>query len=101
VENSYSQFTHLLGDAFNPDTGGPLWGQQDGNPCGEFYEMAAWPPGSIVMSKVNVPIPQQTPAGEYQLQTGFYNWQTGDRVPLQNGAEGNVSLGTIRVENVE
>lgn len=101
VENVYSQFTHLSGDAFNPATGGPLWGQQDGSPCGDFYAMADWQPGTIVLSKVSIPIPPEAPAGVYQLQTGFYNWMSGERIPVANGSGDTVPLSTVQIEAPE
>lgn len=101
VDNSFSSFTHLLGTAFNPETQGPLWGQQDGNPCGEFYAMADWQPGSIIMSKGHIPLPAETPPGEYKLQTGFYHWVSGERVALHNENEDMVPLGTIQIEELE
>jgi arabinofuranosyltransferase len=99
IDNSYSAFTHLLGSAFNPATGGPLWGQQDGNPCGDFYAMADWQPGTTIMSKVIIPVTADTPPGMYELRTGFYNWLNGERVALADGSGDGISLGFIEVQN--
>jgi arabinofuranosyltransferase len=97
VDNSFSAFTHLLGTAFNPATGGPLWGQQDGNPCSDFYNMADWQPGSVIISKVIIPLATDTPPGAYELRTGFYNWVSSERVTLANSAADGISLGSIEV----
>ncbi|GIK55367.1 MAG: hypothetical protein BroJett015_10300 [Chloroflexota bacterium] len=100
VDAGLTTYTHLVGTAFNPASGGPLWGQDDGEPCRSLYPMTAWPVGSTVIHKVAIPIPADAPPGVYQLNTGFYNWQTGVRLPLTDGAEG-VSLTTIEVAPVE
>ncbi len=77
-----SAFNHLLGPAFNSATGGPLWGQDDGDPCRGVYPMAHWSIGDYVMARYAIPVPADAPPGNYQLLTGFYNWQTGERLEL-------------------
>jgi arabinofuranosyltransferase len=88
---------HLLGEAFNSATNGPLWTQADGNPCGDLYPMDVWPAGSTIIGKMILPLPFDTPSGEYQLSTLLYNWQTGEPVPLTNGEE-RITLLSILIE---
>lgn len=100
IETGLSSFTHLIGTAFNPATGGPLWGQDDGEPCRTLFPMSAWPPDSTVLHKVAVTVPADTPPGEYQLRTGFYHWQTGTRLLLADETE-VVGLASIQILPVE
>ncbi|HRQ41123.1 MAG TPA: hypothetical protein PLD25_24665 [Chloroflexota bacterium] len=96
IEAGLTTYTHLVGTAFNPASGGPLWGQDDGEPCRSLFPMTAWPAGSVVMHKVAMTIPSDAPPGAYQLKTGFYQWQTGARMLLTNGTDG-VDLATIEI----
>ena len=48
-----------------------------------------------------IPLPVETPPGEYRLQTGFYNWVNGERVGLHNKNEDVTPLCTIQIEEPE
>ncbi|MDX1417978.1 MAG: hypothetical protein R3293_27500, partial [Candidatus Promineifilaceae bacterium] len=87
LESDENAFVHLIGEAFNPATEGPLWGQLDADPCQEFYPMEQWPIGAVVLSKATIQLPPDIPPGEYQLRTGFYEWQSGERITLISGEE--------------
>jgi len=77
----YTFFVHLLGP-FNAATDGPLWGQHDAQPGDGTYPTAAWDRGEIVVDEYVVPIPSDTPAGEYELEIGFYYLPTLKRLPV-------------------
>lgn len=96
IEDGLSSYTHLIGTVFNPATGGPLWAQDDGEPCRSLLPMSAWPPGSIVLHKVVIAVPPDAPPGEYQLRTGFYHWQTGMLLLLADETEG-VDLASVQI----
>ena len=99
MEPGYSFFAHLLGAAYNPATGGPLWGQDDGDPCRGLYPIEIWSPGSVIISKAAIRIPQHTPPGRYELALGYYNWQSGERVLLlgETVNRDRVSLAYIQI----
>lgn len=100
METDYTVFTQLLGP-HNPATDGPLWGQDDSEPCRRFYPTSTWDAGEIVRDKFSIDIPPEAPPGDYQLIMGFYNWHTLERLPAVDAA-GNViadhvTLGQVQV----
>jgi 4-amino-4-deoxy-L-arabinose transferase-like glycosyltransferase len=102
VENDYTVFTHLLGE-HNPTTSGPVWASHDGQPNGGHYPTSRWRPGQLILDVHPVRVPRDTPAGEYQLETGYYLLATMDRLAATDSSgaplpEDAVLLGTITVE---
>jgi 4-amino-4-deoxy-L-arabinose transferase-like glycosyltransferase len=85
MATNYTVFTHLLGP-YNPATGGPLWSQDDSEPCRRGYPTSRWDVGEIVVDTFALPIPAEAPAGEYQIEAGFYTWPTLERLPVLNAA---------------
>jgi hypothetical protein len=81
MENRYTAFVHLLGPE-NPATGTPLWAQNDSEPCYGFYPTTSWHPGEVVLDRIDVRIPDDAPAGTYQLGTGFYDVVSKQRLPV-------------------
>jgi hypothetical protein len=81
----YTVFVHLLGPE-NPATGGPLWTQDDSEPCRRGYPTSAWTAHEIVIDGYALEIPESAPAGEYQIAIGLYEWQTMLRVPVLDEA---------------
>jgi 4-amino-4-deoxy-L-arabinose transferase-like glycosyltransferase len=96
----YTAFVHLLGPD-NPASGGPLWAQNDSEPCNTFYPTSSWSPGEIIVDRIDLVVPGEAPSGTYRLTMGFYEPWSGQRLH----AEGNsvtehdvVLLGEVRVE---
>jgi len=81
LETDYSVFVHLLGPD-NPATGGPLWAQDDSEPCRRSYPTSAWAPDETIVDHFSVTIPDGAPAGAYQITMGIYEWQTLQRLPV-------------------
>lgn len=79
----YTGFVHLVG----PD--GTLVAQLDRPPAG--YPTSDWRPGEIVVDHFRVDLPPDLPAGDYRLQTGFYDPATVTRLGDPAGL-GEVSL---------
>ncbi len=73
METNYIVFTHLLGPT-NPANGGPLWAQDDSEPCRTFYPTSVWAVGEMVQDTYMLTIPAEAPPGDYDLQMGFYTW---------------------------
>jgi hypothetical protein len=96
----YTVFTHLLGP-YNPNTQGPLWSQDDSEPCRGGYATSLWVMDEIVADRFELPIPVDAPPGEYELTMGFYNLLTMERLPVQNfesqADDRAVSLGSVFV----
>jgi hypothetical protein len=75
------RFVQLVG----PD--GQVYGQSDAAPDNGQYPTQLWQPGEVVVETVMFPVPPQRPAGPYTLHLGFYHPDTGQRLPLQSGAD--------------
>jgi hypothetical protein len=71
-------FVHLWGASFNPKTGNPLWGQQDKQLPG-YHPVTRWNPGKIYRDSYEFRIDPDAPPGEYQLEIGWVQPETGQR----------------------
>ena len=71
----YTVFTHLVG----PD--GQLAGQQDNMPLRDTAPTTCWLPGEVIADPYDIPISPRATPGNYVLETGFYLWETGERLP--------------------
>jgi hypothetical protein len=96
----YTVFLHLMGPE-NPATGSRLWAQDDSEPCRGFYPTTSWHVGEILVDRVELVVPPDAPADDYELAMGFYEVWTGERLQVTEASvptEHNVvSLGTVRV----
>lgn len=82
IEQSYVVFTHLVGEAFNPATGNPVWAQDDQVPMEGAYPTTHWIPGRPLRDRYELRLPKGMPPGEYILEVGMYLLETGERLPV-------------------
>ena len=94
METRYTAFVHLLGPQ-NPQTGSPIWGQKDNEPCHGFYPTAVWREGEIIRDEVSFEVAADAPPGSYDLAVGFYTWPDFQRLPV--GETDSFILRQIRV----
>ena len=87
----YKVFLHLL------DEGNHIVGQRDAEPGGGARLTDRWEPGEVVIDNYGLPIHPATPPGEYRLEVGMYDAETGQRL-LAAGDEGQVWLEPVTVE---
>ena len=88
----YTVFTHLLSPA------GELIAQSDSQPVGGTRPTTTWAVGEEIVDRYALLVPAGTPAGDYTVQVGLYDWRTGARLPLDApGAPEHLILGTIRI----
>ncbi len=79
----YKVFVHLTG-APNPQTGGPLWDQDDHPPLYGDPGTRDWQPGTLYRDQYHLlvnPAVQLAP-GTYTLEIGFYDPDTAERLPI-------------------
>jgi hypothetical protein len=76
MKTSYTVFTHLL------DGDNKLWAQHDSQPVGGIHPTSAWAEGEIVRDEYSLLVPDDAPKGEYLIEVGMYEWQTGQRLPV-------------------
>ncbi|MFQ5945018.1 MAG: glycosyltransferase family 39 protein [Anaerolineae bacterium] len=86
VTESFTVFTHLLGEAFNPATQGPVWGQHDGVPLDGGLPTFQWPVGRVIRDRHTLRIDPEAPPGIYSLEVGMYLLESGERLPVRTGS---------------
>lgn len=81
-------FSHLLGEAWNPATEGPVWAGHDARPGDGGLPVALWPQGEVVADRHLLTVDPAAPEGTYRLEVGLYDAATGVRlsVTLPDGA---------------
>ncbi len=67
-----NSYVHLLGQAFNPVTNNPLWGQQDKQSPGGLAT-SQWLPGKLYQDSYDFAVDPNAPPGTYQLEIGWTN----------------------------
>lgn len=72
---NYDVFVHVVQDGQQP------LAQADGPPLAGFRPTASWRQGEVFVDERTLTIPQNAPPGSYQLLVGFYNPDTGQRLP--------------------
>jgi mannosyltransferase len=82
VGADYYVFTHLVGQAYNPRTEGPLWGQHDGQPAEGGYPTSQWLVGDVIVDRHRLTIDADAPSGDYALHVGMYA-ADGQRLPVR------------------
>ena len=87
----YKVFLHVLDDANH------IVGQHDAEPGGGALLTNSWPPGEAVIDNHGLPIHPATPPGEYRVEVGMYDPETGQRL-LAPGGEGQIWLEPVMVE---
>lgn len=78
--NDYTVFVHLLQADGSCD---PCLWQQDVMPQQNQYPTSRWLSSEIVTDSYQIQIPQNTPAGSYQLEIGLYLAETGQRLQVK------------------
>jgi hypothetical protein len=75
-EQNCTAFVHLIG----PD--GLLYGQVDQSPGAGAFPTTGWLPGEYIADAYTVPITANAPLGDYHIEIGMYNPNTGERLPV-------------------
>lgn len=88
LERDYTIFVHVVGPR-------GLIAQDDSPPARGAFPTSYWRPGDIVRHEFHVALGASTPPGEYEVQTGWYDLQTGQRLTTPRGDA--IKIGTVRV----
>ena len=94
IDHPYVVFNHLV------DARGQIVAQQDNRPQAGQPLMTCWQPNEIYADRHVIDLPADLPAGAYRLQMGLYNAVTGQRVPVDEAAQGpidQIEIGPIDV----
>lgn len=79
--DNYSLFIHLT-----PESEYKVITQADGAPAVPERPTLSWndPTETLISPSFTLTAPADTPAGNYQIHIGLYNYVSGERLPLQN-----------------
>jgi hypothetical protein len=80
LEVDFTVFVQLV----DPDNN--IVAQKDNRPQDGFYGTTSWEPGEQVIDRYTVPLPNEIPAGPYDLLLGFYETDTGLRLQILDEA---------------
>ena len=95
MDKDYTVFIHLA------DLQGHIWGQKDNPPVDGFYPTTAWEVGEIVRDQYSVPISPETLPGRYDILTGMYLTESGQRLSAvdENGklVDDKITLAEVEI----
>jgi hypothetical protein len=83
MDTDYTVFVHLV----NPEDGDRLVAQGDSPPLEGRWPTSLWQPGVALDDVHTIPLPQDLPAGTYDLLVGLYDPATGQRLSLPDGSD--------------
>jgi len=99
ISRNYTVFVHLVGQAYNPATQGPVWGGHDSQPLEGGYPTAQWFVNEVVIDRHVLTLDAQAPAGDYELEAGMYLLDTMKRLAVLD-RRGNIVDDRIVLEHV-
>jgi hypothetical protein len=91
----YKVFVHLLG-APMPD-GSTVYAQHDGEPCAKLWHTNVWRSGELLFDTYTLRLPIQLLPGNYTLEIGWYDGETGARVPINETGATSFKLAEFTV----
>ena len=109
LAEDYTVFVHVLSahvlseGVLSEGGAGQLVTQQDNPPVRGTRPTSTWEPGVVVVDPYDLPIPSDTPLGEYVVAVGLYRWPDLSRLPVRDGEgapmpDDRVLLTTVHVE---
>jgi hypothetical protein len=90
--SDWTVFTHVVGP-IGPD-GSPVWAGQDSPPGNGSLPTRRWQAGWRILDEYQLQLPNDLPAGTYQLEVGLYQ-PNGGRLPAQSTG---LIIGSLQVE---
>lgn len=93
MDESYTVFNQLL------DKDNHIWGQKDSTPRSGTLPTSCWVKDEIIVDEYEIPIQPDAPPGQYVIQIGMYQLETGQRLPVI-GLEGQVIDDRILLEEI-
>ncbi|MBI5651628.1 MAG: glycosyltransferase family 39 protein [Chloroflexi bacterium] len=94
TRDDYTVFAQLLG-APNPATQSPVWAQADAQPTDPTSH---WRVGEIIIDESRIPLPENLPRGEYEIQIGMYILNTGARLPVFTSNRAPTERDSVSIE---
>ena len=94
IPSSYKVFIHVLTLDF-----GTAVTQRDIEPMNGLRPTNSWSPGEIITDPHQIQIPQNTPAGTYQIRVGLYIPE--GRMPVVDAGQAQVTDNTIFITTIQ
>ena len=96
VDTDYTVFTHAL------DENGMVRAQQDNPPINGTHPTSHWAMSETIRDRYALTFAPDSPKGEYMIEVGMYDGQTGERLPVydetgQELPDRRMMLGPIKV----
>lgn len=88
----YTAFVHL------DNAQGEKVTQDDHEPRAGLYPTTRWASGEMVRELFTLNVPGNFPAGKYVLKAGWYDAETGERLPVPGSADDSVVIMTYEVK---
>ena len=76
MDTSYTVFVHVL------DGEDRIWGQRDSVPGNGTLPTTGWLSGEVVADHYDIPVQPDAPPGQYFIEIGMYQLETGQRLPI-------------------
>jgi hypothetical protein len=90
LETDYAAFAHLV------DAEGRGWAGDDHQPYRGLYPTSAWGAEEMVRDTFTLTVPADAPTGLYDVQVGWYDPATEERLPVEGGT--SQRLGVVPVD---
>ncbi|MEM7028332.1 MAG: glycosyltransferase family 39 protein [Chloroflexota bacterium] len=91
VPLAYTTFIHILNDQ------GAVVAQTDVQPGNGQWPTDSWYPKEWLTDQVSVSLPTALTTGNYRILLGWYYWETGERLILEDTGENVAVLGEISI----
>jgi hypothetical protein len=86
LEAEYAAFAHLV------DEDGQGWAGDDHQPHDGLYPTSDWGAGEMVRDIFTLAVPDDAPPGLYEVQVGWYNPATDERLPVDGGTAFRIAV---------
>jgi hypothetical protein len=86
LEQDYAAFAHLVAED------GRGWAGDDHQPYQGRYPTSAWAMGEMVRDTFSLTVPSQAPPGLYDVQAGWYDPQTQERLATPEGSSARLAV---------
>jgi len=93
MDTSYTVFVHIL------DSENKVRGQRDSLPGGGTLPTTGWLANEVIADQYQAPVQPDAPSGQYVIEIGMYQAETGQRLPVIN-QKGQVVNDRILLEEV-
>lgn len=95
MERDYTVFTHLI------DEGNRIWAQQDNQPLKGEFPTSFWGKGEILKDRYELAVREEALAGQYVLEVGIYDAETGARLAVTDEAGNPLPGARILLEEIK